>query len=91
MYSQYVNNSFGDFFRPAGSAPMPSHHPIYVDVEAAPRARPPFHGLLGGIKIPELDMDTVVILVLVYFLISEEGDSIGDTLLIMGILLALGF
>ncbi len=61
-------------------------------------------GLFGsGIKLPEFDADTILMLVLVYFLISDElspsskddGDKgknkISDTLLIIGALLLLGF
>lgn len=50
-------------------------------------------GLLGdNIKLPELDADTILMLVLVYFLVSDgDNDHISDTLLIIGMLLLLGF
>lgn len=55
-------------------------------------------GLLGGLRLPELDSDTILLLVLVYFLISDSDEdgkkdknSIVDTLLIVGALLLLGF
>lgn len=45
-----------------------------------------------NIKLPEFDTDTILLLVLVYFLVSDgENDHISDTLLIIGILLLLGF
>lgn len=50
-------------------------------------------GLLGdSIKLPEFDADTVLLLVLVYFLVAEEDSShLSDTILIIGILLLIGF
>ncbi len=65
----------------------------------------PLKGLFGGkLSLPELDSDTVLLLILVYFLISDdkakEGDADGnkkepsknmtETLLIIGALLLLG-
>ncbi len=50
--------------------------------------------LLGGnIKMPDLDTDTILLLVLVYFLIADNdgGGNMTDTLLIVGVLLLLGF
>ena len=48
--------------------------------------------LLGGsLKLPELNSDTLLLLVLVYFLVADEGENISDTLLIIGVLLLLGF
>ena len=50
-------------------------------------------GLLGdNFKLPEFDADTILVLVLVYFLVFDgENDHISDTLLIVGMLLLLGF
>jgi hypothetical protein len=61
-------------------------------------------GLFGGaIKLPEFNTDTILMLVLVYFLVSDElsppskedgeskNNNITDTLLIIGALLLLGF
>lgn len=50
-------------------------------------------GLFGdNFKLPELDADTILLLVLVYFLVSDgDSDHISDTLLIIGMLLLLGF
>lgn len=47
----------------------------------------------GSVKLPDFDTDTILMLVLVYFLVAEEGnkDHISDTLLIIGMLLLLGF
>ena len=45
----------------------------------------------NGLKLPEFDADTLLLLVLVYFLIADGDDNISDTLLIIGALLLLGF
>ena len=41
----------------------------------------------GNIKLPEFDADTVLLLVLVYFLVADDTENISDTLLIIGVLL----
>ena len=49
-------------------------------------------GLFGAnIKLPEFDADTILLLVLVYFLVADDTENISDTLLIIGVLLLLGF
>lgn len=50
-------------------------------------------GLLGdNFHVPELDANTILLLLLVYFLVAEDGsEHLSDTLLIIGILLLLGF
>lgn len=93
MYNRYINNDFADFFAPVEGAEPPDPPPVeYADVEPEPQAR---EGLLGGlmshIKLPEFDAETIVLLVLVWFLVAEEGESISDTLLIVGVLLLMGF
>ena len=41
--------------------------------------------------MPEFDADTILLLVLVYFLVADDNENISDTLLIIGVLLLLGF
>ena len=74
--------------------------PVFADVTAPPPhpQEPPrknpsgLKGLFGGnIKLPEFDADTVLLLVLVYFLVADDTENISDTLLIIGVLLLLGF
>lgn len=49
-------------------------------------------GLLGGnLRLPEFNADTILLLVLVYFLVADDSENINDTLLIIGVLLLLGF
>lgn len=109
MYNRYMNpDGFNEVKKPAGEAQC-----VFEDVGGAsensrPTEKPKAQskGLFGGsIKLPEFDADTILMLVLVYFLISDElspssgedGDgekskhNISDTLLIIGALLLLGF
>ena len=108
MFNRYINpDAFGEVPR---SEKPPETQP-YEDVSnqsgsADKKPSGTAKGLFGsGIKLPEFDADTILMLVLVYFLISDElspsskddGDSeksknkISDTLLIIGALLLLGF
>ena len=51
-------------------------------------------GLLGGsIKMPEINADTILLVVLAYFLIADNDkeEKISDNLLIVAALLILGF
>ena len=79
---------------------FPEDQPTFADVTAPPLQpqetprKPPssLKGLFGGnIKLPEFDADTVLLLVLVYFLVADDTENISDTLLIIGVLLLLGF
>ena len=77
--------------------------PVFTDIsdEAVPttqaghtaqKSNSALKGLFGGnIKLPEFDADTVLLLVLVYFLVADDTENISDTLLIIGVLLLLGF
>lgn len=78
-------------------APQPEE-PVFTEIPADEAPPPPrakssgLKGLFGGnIKLPEFDADTVLLLVLVYFLVADETENISDTLLIIGVLLLLGF
>ena len=80
----------------------PSLRPAFTEVSAAPEVPAPpeekprglgaLKGLFGGnIKLPEFNADTILLLVLVYFLVADDSENISDTLLIVGVLLLLGF
>ena len=45
----------------------------------------------NNIKLPDMNSDTVLLLVLVYFLVADDKENISDTLLVIGVLLLLGF
>lgn len=85
MYNRYLNLTGRDPVPPA----------LTEKAEEKPvEAENSRKGLFGtGLKLPELNTDTLLILVLVYFLITddESAEDIGDTLLIIGALLLLGF
>lgn len=47
--------------------------------------------LLGNnLKLPELDTDTILLIVVAYFLIADSDENMTDTLLIIGALFLLG-
>ncbi|MBR4875309.1 MAG: hypothetical protein IKU27_05780 [Clostridia bacterium] len=54
-------------------------------------ARSPLHALLGDrFKLPDLSQENLLLLVLVYFLVTDEGDKPGDILLLIAALFLLG-
>ena len=90
----------------ASSATQPLPMPDFTDIlpeETAKSAPSPeektqaknsggLKGLFSGnFKLPEFDADTLLLLVLVYFLVADDNENISDTLLIIGALLLLGF
>ena len=53
--------------------------------------RSPLHALLGDrFKLPDLSQENLLLLVLVYFLVTDEGDKPGDILLLIAALFLLG-
>ena len=100
MYNRYMNSGgFEDFFKPVEApAPPPAVEPEVPVEPVEPTENKP-KGLSsvlknltgGGLKLPEFDTDTLLLLVLVYFLVADDDSNLSDTLLIIGILLLLGF
>ena len=104
MYNRYLNaEGFEEYFEPLpqqAPEPPPSQQQSAVP-PPQPAEQPRRGSLLGSLgdklKLPTLDSDTILLLVLVYFLISDsdEGEdkknNIVDTLLIVGALVLLGF
>ena len=100
MYNRYMNSSgFEDFSKPVKApAPPPAAEPEVPVEPVEPTENKP-KGLSsvlknltgGGLKLPEFDTDTLLLLVLVYFLVADDDSNLSDTLLIIGILLLLGF
>lgn len=105
MYNRYINNSFFEQnpkdYTPEKEVFEAVNTPTSTENENDKQKN---KGLFGGaIKLPELNADTVLMLVLVYFLVSDElspsskedgevkNKNITDTLLIIGALLLLGF
>ena len=100
MYNRYMNSGgFEDFFKPVEApAPPPAAEPEVPVEPVEPTENKP-KGLSsvlknltgGGLKLPEFDTDTLLLLVLGYFLVADDDSNLSDTLLIIGILLLLGF
>ena len=108
MYNRYLNaEGFAEYFAPQAEAPAAPAQPERPPQPAQPAQPQPQQqdrqsqgrrpGLLGSLRLPELDADTILLLVLVYFLISDNDEnsnqdknSVVDTLLIVGALLLLG-
>ncbi|MBQ2691098.1 MAG: hypothetical protein IJF53_02965 [Clostridia bacterium] len=99
MYNRYMNRNGYD------SSPIPEPKPNTSDQtedkrnsQPASSAPPPsmlggaFKNLFGGnFRLPELNSDTLLLLVLVYFLVADkENDNINDTILIIAALFLLG-
>ncbi len=103
LYNRYIAGAWPEAVPPPKDTPYtpPSEEPVFAEIPAEdPVSAPPprskglngLKGLFGGnIKLPEFDADTVLLLVLVYFLVADETENISDTLLIIGVLLLLGF
>ncbi len=100
MYNRYMNSGgFENFFKPAGDTQSSPEQPDTGQPEAQEHASGKnqgilglFKNLLGGeLKLPELNADTLLLIVLVYFLVADEDENVTDTLLIIGVLLLLGF
>lgn len=84
-----ADNGAGD----SGSAPI--FEPVEntaLPAESGSKGLGGLKSLFGGnIKLPEFNADTILLLVMVYFLVSDDSENISDTLLIVGVLLLLGF
>lgn len=99
LYNRYIAGAWPDGPPPKQQSADKPPAPEFSDISAsdpAPQPRPKGSGGLkslfgGNIKLPEFDADTVLLLVLVYFLVADENENISDTLLIIGVLLLLGF
>lgn len=100
MYNRYVPGGF-DLPPPEEiqATPEPEVSTFAeVGAEETP-AEPEKKGLISNIKslfgnnikLPDMNADTVLLLVLVYFLVADDKENISDTLLIIGVLLLLGF
>ncbi|MDP4109257.1 MAG: hypothetical protein Q8878_04435 [Bacillota bacterium] len=113
MYNRYMSSGFDELFTTVNEpsetieepTPLPAPKPAAIPVSAtAEPAAPPKGGglssILDKINMPKLDMDTIIILLIVFFLLLDTtsdkgiGDILGensDLLLIVGLLLIMGF
>ena len=111
MYNRYMTNSFDDFFHQTDQPPVNAD---YVPVEEEKSleegenitAAPAKGGLVSSLleHIPKLDMDTILLILVVFFLLSDGSDRSeqntgimgmlgqnSDLLLIIGLLFILGY
>lgn len=99
MYNRYLNSDGYDnkrSFDPKQQSPEPSD-PKTSEGRIGQTQPPSLLGgalknLFGGnIRLPELNSDTLLLLVLVYFLVADnEKENINDTILIIAALFLLG-
>jgi len=99
MYNRYINS--GGFEEYNANTDQTASEAGYSPPPGETNQPPPSKGGLSAlkdlftnnIKLPEINADTILLLVLVYFLITDSDDNknISDTLLIIGALLLLGF
>lgn len=102
MYNRYINSDGFDLTPPDSSSPpdreaAAAPEPPPFSAETSPEENKPkglgaLKNLLGSnIKLPELNADTLLLLVLVYFLVADPEDGkISDTVLIIAALFLLG-
>lgn len=100
LYNRYINS---DSFEPIPPHDMGNtgeesfSDAVGENAEANTEEHGPAKGLsalknlLGNnIKLPEFNTDTILLLVLVYFLIADPDDKVSDTVLIIAALFLLG-
>ena len=96
MYNRYINAD--DFIpKPEDVPPRQEHgqNSKPPDWNNAPGQgcppRSPLHALLGDrFKLPDLSQENLLLLVMVYFLVTDEGDKPSDVLLLIAALFLLG-
>ena len=98
MYNRYINAE-GFIPRPEdppsrqdhGQNSPPPPDPCSPGGQQSCPPRSPLHALLGDrFKLPDLSQENLLLLVLVYFLVTDEGDKPSDVLLLIAALFLLG-
>ena len=88
MYNRYLAAAAED------APPVHNDAPTHAAGEpAAAVSSPPGRGLSGRLQNIRLDMDTIIVLVIVWFLLTgdDDGDGIDwEQLVLIGVLLLLG-
>ena len=90
MYNRYINSVGEQFFTPMDDE-TDERDPIHTEEQNCQG------GLFDGIKNIfsssglTFDLDTVFLLILIYFLLADGEDNMMETLLIVAALLFLGF
>lgn len=105
MYNRYLSSAYGDrpcspnLHNPP-PPPPPSCEPPEPPCGTPPHGRPPEGGgglfsgiseaLTGRLQNLHFDLDTLIILIAVYFLIADSEDFDTDLLVLIGVLFVLG-
>lgn len=88
MYNRYLAAAAED------APPVHNDAPPHAAGEpAAAVSSPPGRGLSGRLQNIRLDMDTIIVLVIVWFLLSDDNEGGGidwEQLILIGVLLLLG-
>ena len=99
MYNRYINFSGpqpqppddGFQFAEPETAPESEPRPAAENTEHPRGGLGGLKNLLGSnLKLPDINGDTLLLLVLVYFLVADPDDKISDTVLIIAALFLLG-
>ncbi|MCX7615392.1 MAG: hypothetical protein N2Z65_06525 [Clostridiales bacterium] len=113
MYNRYMSTGFDELFTTSSEPITTEFEPVEPVVEEPKKAEPvmaavqtaaPTKGgglssILEKFNMPKFDMDTILLLLVVFFLLSDGGENKGiggilgensDLLLIIGLLFILG-
>lgn len=99
MYNRYLSAAYEERGRPCRPDDVPAPPPP-CDAPPPPHGRPPENGsllsglsekLTGRLQSLHFDLDTIVILLAVYFLLADAEDFDTDLLILIGVLFVLGF
>lgn len=102
MYNRYLNAAYGDRPAPTQSVhtsppPQAETPPSYQHTAPPPKSEGGglFSGLsealTGRLQGLHFDMDTIIILIAVYFLLADSDDFDTDLLILIGVMFVLGF
>lgn len=99
MYNRYLNSAREEAAHEPDCAPRPEPHPLHNEPPGGPPKARPASGLLSGMggalskRLQNLhfDLDTLIVIVAIYFLIADSNDFDVELLILIGIMLVLGF
>lgn len=101
MYNRYLNSAREASARESTGAPQPEPHPSGLHNEPphdSPKAQPAGNILTGmgqalSNRLTNLhfDLDTLIVIIAIYFLVADCDDFDIELLILIGILLVLGF
>ena len=90
MYNRYINSAGGQFFTAEPEEFFQQDEPVFNDNGQNYVQNGGLRGLFSRLGL-SFDIDTVFLLVIVYFLVADGEDDMMETLLIVAALLFMGF